>query len=297
MAKKKLKLDISKLTKELDIVTKQLTAISMIGAYQSVFRGVGLEFDSFRKYTQGDDAKFIDWKASMKANELLIKQFVEERSLNVFFLLDISNSMLFGSTQKLKNQYAAELVASLAFAVMRADDNIGLAMFNDEIVRSSYPTTGEKQYYNILRNLVDLSFYGGGYDFAKSLKFVISILPQNTLLIIASDFIGLHGEWEKYLKIVCSKFDVITLMIRDPRDRELIGDIGDVVISSPYSNEKITINPDIIKERYKEYIKQQEKEIRNIFEKAGSDFELLTTDKPFIKPIINLFKRRALKFR
>ena len=292
----KLKLDIPSLVKKLDITTKALTTSGLKGSYKTIFKGTGLEFEDFRRYNAGDDASLIDWKASIKSNDLLIKQFSEERSLDVFFLLDVSNSMLFGSTDKFKSQYAAEIVGAMGYSIMTSDDKIGLGMFSKEMVNRIYPESGEKQYYKILKQLVDLNLYGGEYKLDETLKFLVGYLPARSLLIIISDFIGLHGDWKKYLKMVCNKFDVITMMIRDPRDRELPLGVGDVVISSPYSEEKVTIKPESIKEEYEAYVREEEKQIEKIFTDAGADFLLLSTDKPFTGPLIKLFKKRSLKF-
>ena len=72
--------------------------------YEKVFGGKGREFDSFRKYAPGDDAGLIDWKATMKANTTLIKQYIEERALKIFFIIDVGDNMVFGSGNKLKNE-------------------------------------------------------------------------------------------------------------------------------------------------------------------------------------------------
>lgn len=297
MVANKLKLDIKSLVKKLDITTKTMANKNLMGNYKTSFKGTGLEFEDFRKYTPEDDASLIDWKVSVKANDLLIKNFVEERSLNIFFLLDVSNSMLFGSINKLKCQYAAEVVASIGYAIMTSDDNIGFGMFNKDIINKSYPLPGEKQYYKILSQLVDLNLYGGEYDLGASLKSITPFLQNGSILIIVSDFIGLKENWSTYLKWVCKKFDVIGIMIKDPRDRELPTGVGDVVISSPYSEEKITIKPEMLKEEYEAHVKQEEKDIKTMFENNQADFLLLTTDKSFVIPIIKLFKKRALKFR
>ena len=103
--------------------------------YKSVFRGRGLEFESYRLHGDDDDVSLIDWKASLRANEMLAKQYVEERRLNVYFLVDVSNSMLFGSSDKLKAEFTAEFVASLSHLVVGSGDNIGLVMFSDEVVK------------------------------------------------------------------------------------------------------------------------------------------------------------------
>ena len=89
------------------IIAKKFVNSGFLGSYTSFFRGRGLEFENYRSYTESDDASFIDWKASLRSNNLLVKEYVEERALNVFLLIDVSSKMFFSSTQKLKNEYAA----------------------------------------------------------------------------------------------------------------------------------------------------------------------------------------------
>lgn len=293
---KKLKLEIKDLSRKLDVLTKDLVTGSFVGGYKSVFKGKGLEFEKYREYTSGDDASLIDWKATKRANKTLIKEFSEERNLDVFFLFDISDSMIFGSTKKLKNVYGAEVVASLAYAMVNADDSVGVAMFNKDVVKFSLPLIGLKQYYVILNIITDLDLHGGEYDLTKALEFAINSLSDGTVLIIVSDFIGgLNTDWVELLRVCGSKFQVIGIMVRDPLDRVLPTDPGQVLVSSPVGDKKVVIEPTKIRDAYELFVKQQEKEIKDYFKEANADFIELITDKPFVQPIITFFKGRIAK--
>ena len=105
MPKRELKIDLTKNIKKLEITTRRLVGAQLIGSYKSAFKGHGLEFANYKEYTQNDDASLIDWKASVRTGKLLIKEYEEERKLDVFFLIDVSSSMVFVSTDKLKNEY------------------------------------------------------------------------------------------------------------------------------------------------------------------------------------------------
>jgi len=295
---KKLKLDIKNLANRLDITTKGMFKSTLAGNYQTAFRGQGLEFYGFRKYSQADDASRIDWKASSRANDLLVREYTEERSLNVFFLVDASSTMLFGSRDKIKAQYAAELVASMSFAIIHSSDSVGLGMFNKNLVKNFLPASGEKQYYNILNNLVDLNLYGNGFDIEKPLKYYTGVLPRGSLFFIVSDFIGLKGEeWIKALRVACRKLDVMGIMIRDVRDRLLPSEYSEIVLESPEDDRKKVINPAAIKHAYESYVKREEERIAEVFSQCGGEFMLLTTDADFVNAIIKTFKRRMLKYR
>src|SRR3989344_2310765 len=199
---KKLKLDIKDLANRLDINTKKLFNSTLAGNYKTAYKGSGLEFYGFRKYTINDDSKNIDWRASVRANDLLVREFIEERSLNVFFLLDASSTMLFGTRNKIKAQYAAELIASMSYAIIHSSDSVGIGMFNKALIKNFLPASGDKQYYTILQNLVDLNLYGNGFDLVKPLKYYTDKLPRGSIFFIVSDFIGLRGdEWIRILNV------------------------------------------------------------------------------------------------
>ncbi|MAG45523.1 MAG: hypothetical protein CMH63_01995 [Nanoarchaeota archaeon] len=295
---KKLKLDVKDLANRLDISTKKLFKSTLMGNYQTAYKGEGLEFVGFRKYTQGDDAAKIDWKATVRSNDILIKEFMEERSLHVFFLMDASSTMLFGSKDKLKAQYASEFIASMAYAIMHASDSVGFGMFNEKMVKSFMPTSGEKQYYMILNNLVDMNLYGRGFDLVKPLKFYTDQLTQGSLFFIVSDFIGLKGQdWIETLKITARKLDVIGIMIRDERDRMLPEDHMEIVVESTEDNRKKVVNPATIKREYEMYVKREEARIQEIFKEVGAEFLMFTTGEDFVNPMIKFFRRRLAKYR
>ena len=298
MLKKRLVVDLLPAIRKLQVITKGYAVTGLVGQYNSVFKGRGIEFESYRVYSSLDDASLIDWKASKKVHRLLIKEYTEERNINVLFVLDISESMLFGSTQKLKNEYAAELVASLAHAILEVGDNVGLVMFNDSIVKSILPGRKKSQFYDLSRSLINADLYGGKIDFSKMSRYVLSSFPRGDVVIIVSDFMGMDKGWEKSLKFLSGKFDLIGLVIRDPRDRTLpIDYVGEVFIKDPYSNKHLVIDPSLLNELYEKEVKIQEESLLKSFVGAGADSTLITTDKYFVNPIVKLFKQRSLKMR
>ncbi len=292
--KKDLHIDVIALVKKLEIILKILINTQIASKYRSVFRGRGLEFEDYRVYTPGDDAKAIDWKASVRSNEILLKEYKEERNLDVYFLLDTSSSMIFGSTEKLKLEYAAEFVAAFSYFVMKAGDKAGLVMFNDKIVNHIPTSTGDKHFYILLRSLVDADFYGGGYNLSKAIDFVMRTTRERGLLVMVSDFIGLKKGWEKMVKISSVRFDVIGAMIRDPRDEKLPKDSGQIVIGDPYTDANIVVDPKMIAPVYERYVMKEEKNIRKVFLGCNADFMKLMTYESFAKPIVEFFMKRRL---
>lgn len=295
--KKGPKLDLTAGIKRLKIETNRLVNSKIVGGYRSVFKGRGLEFLDYRPYTQNDDASTIDWKASVRSKELLVREFAEERNLNVFFLVDVSSSMVFGSVDKLKMEYAAELVATLSYTILQAGDSISFAFFTDKIVIHEPPQSGLKQYYKLISILVNPKYYGGNCDFCEALKFTMAFLKEFSIVIIISDFIGLKGEWKHYMKLMGKKFDVIGMMILDPRDKYLPDYDGQAILGDVFSNRQVIVNVNSIKDDYTRFVEAKEREINKAFLDSKSDFVELETDRPFVKPLTDLFFRRSRKVR
>jgi len=123
---------ILKKVKKIEIKTKHLVDGLLQGAYHSIFKGQGIEFSEVREYVPGDDIRTIDWNVTARMNQPFVKEFIEERDLTVYIVLDVSASNEFGS-EKSKKQAAIELAASLMFAALRNNDRVGLSLFTKEV--------------------------------------------------------------------------------------------------------------------------------------------------------------------
>ena len=297
---KKLRIDVEKIVKELEVFAREMVTTRIVGRYKSVFKGKGLEFYDYRDYDIQDDASLIDWKASMRINKLVIKRFRERRNVKIFILMDTSQSMLFGSTPKLKSEYAAEIAASFTYLIQRSGDSTGYAIFNDKILKFRVPAAGMERFSVFLRDISDLANWGGtGFKFKDALDFIFNLIEEDSIVIIVSDFIGLEKEknWQEKMKLCIKKFDTIALMIRDERDETLPKEDIEITIQDPYSNKLLFINSNLLSRKYQKYVKGKEEELRKIFEKTGADFVKLRTDQPFIPILINLLKKRARRLK
>ena len=128
----------------------------------------------------------------------------------------------------------------------------------------------------------------------NAMNFMINSAREKSLLFIVSDFIGLKEGWKETLKLASGRFDVIGVMVRDPRDRELPRGVGQIVISDPFSGRTMLIDPDEIGDEYERYARMDEERVRKGFMNNNADFIELVTDESFVKPIVNFFKRREI---
>jgi len=297
--KKRLKVEVTPLIKKIEALTKRIVRTRTLGEYISVFRGAGLEFDGYKFYTPDMDASRIDWKASIRARELLVKFYREIRELQVYFLFDVSESMVFGSTDKLKNEYAVEFILALAYTIINAGDSVGLITFSDRVIHRIRAGKGIRQFYKIASILLDPTLYGGGYNLTNVEEFSLGFIKKKgSLAIIVSDFYGLKGTlWQRKLKLMAAKFDTVCIVVRDPRDKYMPSDVHEVMIEDPYTGKRLLIDAALIKQRYESFTKKQDKALFDAFEDANVDAMELSTDKPLVQSLIDFFIVRRRKLR
>ena len=263
--------------------------------YRSTFHGKGLEFDSYCVFADGDDADLIDWKASLRANEIMAKKYIEERDLNVYFLVDVSNSMLFGSGDKLKAEYAAEFIISLSHLIVGSGDRIGLVMFSDKVVKVLHPSSGKNQFALFAKFLSDSSLYGGGFDFDKAVEHVTRRVSSDyTVFILVSDFIKTRKSSLKGLRLIGSKFETVAVMIRDKFDENLPETGQQFSIQDPYSGRQMILDPSIAAEVYRKNVVRQKGLIKEMLKRSRVDLLELQTDKGFTMPVSGFLRGRAL---
>jgi uncharacterized protein (DUF58 family) len=295
MAIKSFEADLVPRIRKLEVYAKQSVLNELIeGNWTASFKGHGMEFSGYRAYTYNDDASIIDWKASLRSKSLLVKEYEVEKSVSIYFMLDVSNSMLFTSTKKLKAEYAAEVVSSLAFTMLRTGDAVGLSMFNDKLVTKLPLNLGRKMHHMMVKDLSNVDNYGGNFNFNNSMKLLFTAVKSKAVLVIVSDFIGLSDDWYKMLRLASQRYEVIGIMIRDPRDRELPNESGQYYLEDPYSGEKLLIDVKKYAAAYKKYVENEEASIEKHFRATRSDLLRLSTDKDFYYPVVRFFKKRAV---
>lgn len=296
---KEIRLNLAPLIKKLEVSLKRgETQEYMFSAYRSKFKGRGLEFEGFRAYLPGmDDAKKIDWKSSLRSRDLLVRVHRDERNLNIFILFDVSDTMLYSSTEKLKCEYAAELVATLCYGMLSVGDKVGICMFNQKIVKMIPGGSGMRHFHTITRTLSDPKNYGGRFNLSNALKFATGYLPHGGILFIVSDFLGLEKGWKRFLAMTSIKYDLTAFIIRDPRDMTLPEVSGQIVMADPLSDSELLIDTDTIRDDYEAATTEQLIELTEHLTKTNSDYIVLFTDTEFFYPVLRFFERRRALLR
>ena len=271
--------ELLKQVKNLEIKTKNIVEGMESGVYRSRFRGGGIEFSEVREYAAGDDARRIDWNVSARYNDLFVKEFVEEKELNIYVVMDISASNDFGFI-KSKKELGTEVAASLMFSALKNNDKVGMGLFTNSLEKFIPAKKGKKHMMVILQELLEHKTQSIETDIFKSLSELQKYLKRRSVIFIISDFIS--DSFEKPLKYLKFKHQVVLVNISDVRETE-IPDIGNAYLEDAESGEQILVNTSDKKfqEEYSQLIKKTRKENEYQIKKMGIDYLNLTNEESF----------------
>ncbi|MFP4567998.1 MAG: DUF58 domain-containing protein [Candidatus Woesearchaeota archaeon] len=294
MRPQELNINIKSRLNKVDLNSRRdILSRTLQGEWSTTFKGHGMEFAGFREYEYGDDASLIDWRASLRSKSTLVREFEDYKNFSVFFLFDVSNSMFFSSHGTLKCEFAAEVIYVLADAINKAGDAIGIAMATDKFKIKVKPNIGLEAINRIKKALIDINNYGGVFDFKKALLTAKSFLGEKAVIIIVSDFFSITKSWEKYVRMLSNEYELIALLIRDPRDRHIPKNAGQILLKDPDTGDNIYVDTKKISDDYNTEIKQQEKYIENVFRQSKGDYLILQTDEPYLMKLVQFFQRRG----
>jgi len=287
--------EILKRIKKIEIRTNMLVEGLIAGNYHSVFKGRGIEFSEVREYVPGDDIRTIDWNVTARFNSPFVKEFIEERDLNVYIVFDVSGSSEFGY-EKSKKEVGFEIAASVMFAALKTNDNIGLCLFTDRVERFIKPRKGKKFVLRLLRELIYFEPSSKKTDIRESLMELGKILKRRSILFIISDFIS--ENFEKPLRYLRKKHDVILINLSDTREEDM-PDIGYVLLEDGETGEQVLVNTsdENFRRFYEESVKKRNKELEKRMKKLKIDMDHVRTDEPFYMPLVRLFNMGKRRIR
>ena len=201
--------------KEIELKAKSLLDLSLLGNYQTAFRGKGLEFDRVREYQDRDEERNIDWNVTARTGKFHVKSYTEERELNLFFLVDVSDSSLFSIKQKSQRQIAAEICCCLALNALKNNDRIGLALFSNSIEKFLPPRKGRNHMLSMVRHILWHPCQSKSTNIANSLEKLKPYLKKRSVLFLISDFLD-NSDYKKVLRELRIKQEIVVLDLHNP---------------------------------------------------------------------------------
>lgn len=287
--------ELLKQVRQIEIRTKGLVNQVFSGEYHSVFKGRGMEFSEVREYQFGDDIRNIDWNVTARFGHPYIKVFEEERELTVILMVDLSGSLMFGSVSKTKQRIAAELSAILAFSALKNNDKVGLILFTDKIEKFVPPRKGRKHVLRIIREVLSFEPEGKATNLRGALEYMNNAIKKRSIAFLISDF--MDEGYEKILRIVGRKHDLVGIVLDDRREKE-IPNIGLVKLSDAETGEErwIDTSSDRVRRQMQIYIKEKEKIRKSVFITSRLDSVEVTTGSNYIQPLVQFFRRREKRW-
>ena len=288
--------DILEKILRIDITTNRLVTDVFAGAYHSVFKGRGMEFDEVREYQPGDDIRSIDWNVTARTGFAHIKKYVEERELTVMILVDASASVHFASTHQMKNKLAAEIAAVLAFAAIRNNDKVGLLMFTDEPELFIPPKKGKSHVLRVIREILYFKPRAKATNLPKVLEFLTKVLRRRSTVFIISDFLDSNADYapmRKSMRIANQHHDLIAITLTDPREIDLPNCALVEVMDAETGRRMVmdTSNGGLRQEYHAkagDFIKNRSR----LFDTIGIDHIDISTDVPYKKALVSFFAQR-----
>jgi uncharacterized protein (DUF58 family) len=290
--------------RQLEIRTRRMVNDSLAGAYHSVFKGRGMDFDEVREYTPGDEVRTIDWNVTARAGRPFVKKFTEERELTIFLLVDISASGNFGSGVASKRDLAAELASVLAFSAIRNSDKVGLLLYTDRVERYLPPKKGRRHVLRVVRDILHHIPQATGTDAVKALDVANRLLHRRAIVFLISDFetsaepTAARAELRRAMRRTNRRHDLVAVHVEDPREKEL-PDVGIVALEDAESGEVIELDTAsrAVRMRFKELSSERSRRLVSDFRSEGIDTLQLQTDAPYMPALQRFFKTRERRRR
>ena len=280
------------------------------GDYRSLFRGTGLDFTDLREYAPGDDLRHIDWNVTARMDTPYVREYVEDRELTAWLLLDHSASMGFGPVDRQKDLVLAELATTLAHVLTRGGNRVGIVLLgsdNTQVEQIIPPASGRIQVLRIAKALLDRRAAsavatstrpsGTTTDLGVLLKAGAGLARRRALVIVVSDFISETG-WERPLAHLAQRHEVVALQVSDPREHELPS-AGMIYVEDAETGEQIFVDTDDpgFRARLRAAAEDRQAALDATVRGAGADLHQVRTDEDLVRSLVRMSALRRSRRR
>jgi uncharacterized protein (DUF58 family) len=264
------------------------------GDYRTLFYGTGVDFADLREYQHGDDIRYIDWNVTARMNYPYIRQYVEDREITAWFLLDLSPSVDFGSGPNLKRTMLIDFTTTLARLLTRHGNRVGALFYGGRIERTIPARGGRIQVLRLVNDLLKQPLLPKApfTNLAPLLEGGMRSIKRRSLVFIISDFISLPG-WERALSLLSQRHEVLAIRLWDRREIEL-PDVGPILMEDAETGEQLYVDTHDkrFRQRFAEAARRREAELAQTFQHAGVDVLSLATDDDLVRAIVRFTTSR-----
>ncbi len=278
--------------RKIEIKTRGLSSNIFAGQYHTAFKGRGMAFSEVREYQYGDEPRDIDWNVTARMNKPYSKVFEEERELTVMLMVDVSDSLNFGTQVMMKREMVTEIAATLAFAAIENNDKVGLVFFSDRIEKFIPPKKGRKHILYLIRELLNYEPESKSTDITVPLEFLTGVVKKRCTAFLLSDFIDQH-DYKNALSIANRKHDVVAIRVYDRRMQDL-PDVGLMKLTDAETGQEMYVDTSSsrVREAHRKWFDENTARIQDCLTRSSVDSVSVRTDQDYVKALMGLFAKR-----
>ncbi|RIK44309.1 MAG: DUF58 domain-containing protein [Chloroflexi bacterium] len=269
------------------------------GDYRSLFFGYGVDFADLREYQPEDDVRYIDWNVTARMDAPYVRQYVEDREVTAWFLLDLSPSMDFGAVGNLKRTVLVDVVTTLARLLTRHGNRVGALFYGTRVERTLPARSGRRHLLRLVNDLLRQPPLQKApfTDLSPLLEAALNSVKRRSLLFIVSDFVCAPG-WERALTLLSRRHEVVAVRLWDPREMEL-PDIGPIIMEDAETGEQLYVDTHDkrFRQRFREAALRREAALNDVFKRAGVDQLALSTEDDLTRAIVRFATLRKQRRR
>ena len=264
------------------------------GDYRTVFRGTGVDVADLREYQFGDDLRHIDWNVTARTDITHVREYLEDREVTAWLLLDTSASMDFGPVARRKHVVLTEVAAAVAQLLSRNGNRVGALLFDSHVRATIPPGHGRNQVLRIISRLLRAEDPAsrGGTDLAMALRSALGIVRRRSLVVIVSDFIAPDG-WQSLLGQLARRHDVLAVQVVDRREFELPA-AGMIYVEDAETGEVIFVDSDDpgFQRRLRAAADERQAALVADLGSAGLDLFPVSTDEDLVRALFRIAQLR-----
>jgi uncharacterized protein (DUF58 family) len=268
------------------LITRKLDGL-LQGDYLGLLPGPGTESGESREYRAGDDVRRMDWPVTARTTIAHVRQTVADRELETWLAVDLSASLDFGTARCLKRDLAIAATAAISHLTVRGGNRIGAVVGTGGTVSRHPARPGRREAQGLLRAVARTEIRPGRASLDTLLDALIRPPRRRGLAVVISDFMVPVDQWDRALRKLAVRHDVLAVEIVDPRELEL-PNVGVLAVVDPETGEmhEVQTADPVLRHRYAEAASAQRGAIASALRGAGAAHLRLRTDSDWLLDIV-----------
>ncbi len=290
------------------------------GDYRSLFHGAGVDLAGLREYQPGDDVRYIDWNVTARLTTPYVREYLEDREITAWFLLDLSPSVDFGTARggaiaggddadgavtdgaandREKRTVLLDFVTTLARVLTRRGNRVGAVLYAGHERRTIPAGSGRVQVLRLIEDLLRQPRLPSApfTDLVPLLETAHRTIRRRSLVVVVSDFISEPG-WERPLQLLSRRHEILAVRLLDPREVEL-PDVGPMIMEDAETGEQLYVDTHdaAFRRRFRAAADAREAAVAAAFARAGVEAVTLSTDEDLVRAIVRMATLRRRRRR